>query len=219
MHEPRHSGGRYLRFAHALRYARSRRLHVLALSLLALAVMEAMWGSIGLVLPTARTGDVDVPFRRELPLAYAALAVSSLHGPMEGLEAVAAGSLQQMRALHLITAAVLSGVVVGVLEGRHGGVAVGVVAVRALVVWLGIAVLSGLCMGWALGWVLPLATVFPLSYFGSSADPQWWDWSRGAPGDTAANLMAVAAVLLVVVGLLSTPWRRRRRSPRRRGAV
>jgi hypothetical protein len=138
---------------------------------------------------------------------------------MGDLEAVAAGPLQRMRALHLTACATLSGVAIGVLEGRHGGAAAGVVAVRALAVWLGLAVLSGLCMGWALSWILPLATVFPLSYLSGSTEPQWWDWSRAAPGDPAANLMAVTAVVLVLVGLLSTPWRWRRRSLRRRYGV
>lgn len=78
-----------------------------------------------------------------------------------------------------------------------------IVYVRSLLLWFGLALVSVRLFGNQLGWIIPLASVFPLIWFG----PAWWDWTAAHPASLHSWTLAA---LSLCAGLGTTAASRRR---------
>lgn len=192
-------------YAHMVRYARVHQCVGLAIGLVILTVCDVAFGSQILTFPGHAKG---VPMRRELPIAFAALAASSLHSRMDDLECAAA-AVRAYERWHLLTVSVAATLLVGGTEWVVSGPDLAVVLSRALLIWLGLALISGRLFGRRLSWILPVSTIFPLTFLNQDevGRVRWWDWT-GQPM-SALGCWAIA-VLCVIAGLFAfflTPWR------------
>ncbi|MGW8726320.1 hypothetical protein ACWGNF_09905 [Streptomyces sp. NPDC055808] len=81
----------------------------------------------------------------------------------------------------------------------------GVVFVRSVLIWFGLALLSGRLLGQHLGWVIPLASAFALIWYPLN----WWDWTANSPGDLFSWAVAGISLAIGTAATATTPWRRR----------
>ncbi|MFV2097707.1 hypothetical protein ACFHW1_19865 [Micromonospora sp. LOL_014] len=88
---------------------------------------------------------------------------------------------------------------------------------RSWLAWTGLALLSGMWLGWRLAWTGPALVAVILFYWGTSRQGEyfWWEFTA-RPGDDLASLLLSAAILAIGLGAYAaTPWRRRLNSWRR----
>ncbi|MFB9513962.1 hypothetical protein [Streptomyces purpureus] len=88
----------------------------------------------------------------------------------------------------------------------------GLVFVRSVLIWLGLALLSIRLLGQQLGWVIPMASAFLLVWY----PLHWWDWTANPAGDPASWIVATVALAMGIAATAATPWRRRALLRRRR---
>jgi hypothetical protein len=173
-----------------------------------LAAVEALTGSWAVSLPAAH-GAVTVPFRRELPIATAALIAGSLNSAMRSLAETGARTLRRFELVHLLAVAVVGIVLTGITEWAMSSPSEAWLAIRALLIWAGLAVVSGRVLGWLMSWLLPVATVFPLIYYGqdSVGDDGWWNWTAKPAEYAPCWLLAATSVVVAAGAVALTPWR------------
>ncbi|MFE4516466.1 hypothetical protein ACFRMQ_20005 [Kitasatospora sp. NPDC056783] len=197
-------------------FARPRRAGRAALAAAGLAALQLWFGSLAMSLPGA-SGDSTLQLRMVLAAAWAALAVGSLHSGMGGWEAAGGPRVRRAEGVQLLACgAVAVGLAGGaelVVVGPSGAAAVG----RAVLIWWGLAVLSGRALGRQQAWVLPMASIFPLSYLGwdTSGAVYWWNWPWAAPGDRACWALAAGSLAVGAAAWWLTPWRLRALTRRR----
>ncbi|MEJ8641943.1 hypothetical protein WKI68_11640 [Streptomyces sp. MS1.HAVA.3] len=189
-------------------YLRVHQTRVLLIGFALAVIASAFFGAARLALPSA-AGIVDVPFRREIPVVYASLAIGSLHGQMNTFESMASRSLRSTEFRYLLLTASLAVLVAGLSEALFSSPLMALQAMRATLGWLGLAILSGRLWTWRLSWILPTVSIFPLVYYGHGPSGYvfWWDWTS-RPGDDPAS-WGVALGLLAIgsVARWLTPWR------------
>ncbi|MBO0652864.1 hypothetical protein J1792_08705 [Streptomyces triculaminicus] len=127
---------------------------------------------------------------------------------MNQLELAAGPILRTYERLHLSGVYLTTLVLVGSVEWFEVGPDPTITACRSLTIWFGLALLSGRIWGRWLSWILPAATLFPLTYLNvdTNGDARWWDWT-GQPA-SHAPCWGIAA-LSAFIGLASfflTPW-------------
>ncbi|MGW1198533.1 hypothetical protein ACWD4B_22240 [Streptomyces sp. NPDC002536] len=130
---------------------------------------------------------------------------------MHQLEEAASSVLRTYEKAHLVVLYLATILLVGVPELIINGLGMAVVLSRALIIWLGLALLSGRLFGRKLSWILPVATVFPLTYLNQDdlGRPRWWDWTGQTPSSSACWAIAAIGTLLGVMAFYLTPWRTR----------
>lgn len=211
------------RLADLLRYARVRHLPVILLGTGLLLAAQAFLGSLTMSFPSS-AGTITVPFRRELPLGYGALAAASLRSSLATLEAAAGRWFRRLERGHVVALLILCALSSGLVEWATAGPGEAGICVCSVVLWWGLAILSGRLFGWLLSWALPLASVFPLIYFAQDrlGHPRWWAWTGQQHVTPALLGMTAAAVALGIAAFACTAWRGRslvarasRLSPRR----
>lgn len=190
-------------------YARSHNLLGLAVGLLFLTGCDAAFGSQLLSFPFEHGGQTTgVPMRRELPIAFASLAAGSLHSKMRQLELAGATTLRSYESRHLMAVYTATTVLVGGTELIVNGAESSVLLIRALLIWLGLAVLSGRIFGRSLSWILPVATIFPLTYLGQdeTGRDRWWDWTGQSAFSVLCWSLAICSTIVGLAAFYLTPW-------------
>ncbi|MFI1205690.1 hypothetical protein ACH4VR_40785 [Streptomyces sp. NPDC020883] len=190
-------------------YARSHYAFALTIGLLVLTVCNIAFGSQALELPFQYGNPAaGIPMRRELPIAFAALAAGSLHSKMTQFEFTATRVLRQYETQHLLAVFVTTTLLVGGTELAIEGVGKAIVLTRALWIWLGLALLSGRLFGRLLSWILPVATIFPLTYLGQDelGRDRWWEWTSQPASSAACWSITVAVTVTGLAAFYLTPW-------------
>lgn len=178
----------------------------LALAVL-LGALSAWIGLLELPVPAAAAGGSTIPVWQLLGVAVGAAPVLALHSHARDLEArtdvhrrtehrYLAGLTAACFGAHLALAALT-------LPAANTGV-----LARALLGWLGVALVSGRVLGWRSGWVLPAVVMSVLSFWGpAGGGHSWWEFTAQPLHDVPSLLLAV---LLLATGLAAhalTPWR------------
>ncbi|MFD4394317.1 hypothetical protein [Kitasatospora sp. NPDC058478] len=192
-----------------IRFARAHHFRKLALAIFLLAVVNLLFGAVYLELPFAdRAADSPIPFRKEMPLAFASVAAVGLDSAMCSLELTGTLSLRRYEVVWVAGSFGLSTAVLA-LEELAMGPSEAVLAVRSMIIWGGFAVFSGRVFGWRLSWVLPLLTVFPLTYWeiDASGNRRWWDWAGQPASSWNCWVIAAMALLVIFTSIHFTPWR------------
>ncbi|MFF4960438.1 hypothetical protein [Streptomyces sp. NPDC001222] len=77
--------------------------------------------------------------------------------------------------------------------------------------------------GWRFSWILPLVTLFPLTYWQTDGLGRfrWWDWTDQPGASIPCWGIAIGSLLAGGVAITLTPWRVARlwRGLRRRAVV
>ncbi|MER7581236.1 hypothetical protein [Kitasatospora sp. NPDC097691] len=205
-----------------LQYARAHQLLALAIGLTLLTAISAFFGSQMLAIPGSGPGGmIGVPMRRELPIAFAALAAGSLNSRMGQFELAAGPNLRVYEIWHVLIAGSVSVALVGGTEFFASGAGLAIVLARACVIWFGLALLSGRIFGRKLSWIIPVATIFPLTYLGQDGEGQarWWDWTGQPPESIPCWAIAMVSTACGMAAFLLTPWHVRAFLPARNGHV
>jgi len=182
----------------------------LAIGFVIVTVINVLFGSKVLAIPTFGSGrPVGMPMRRELPIAYAAMAAGSLHSAMRDAELTACRKFVVWERIHTAVVCISSVLAVGAVEFVVSGTESSVVMTRATLVWLGLSLLSGRAFGRQLSWVLPVMSIFPLTYLqqDSQGHDRWWDWTGQPAGSFACVVISVGALWLGLMAIAATPWR------------
>ncbi|MBS2531660.1 hypothetical protein KGQ20_02625 [Catenulispora sp. NF23] len=188
--------------------------HILGIGV-ALAVMTAVDGFFGsrvLELPAMAGGGSGLPMRRMLPLGFAAVGAGGLHSGMEQFERVAGAAVRKYELWHALVMFATTVLLIGGVEMATSDSRRTVTAVRALIIWWGLALVSGAAFGRWLSWVFPLITIFPLTYLQQNGrgEDRWWDWAQQPPSTLPCWVLAAIAVVIGAGAFAWTPWRRQR---------
>ncbi|GAA1910962.1 hypothetical protein GCM10009716_21030 [Streptomyces sodiiphilus] len=109
-------------------------------------------------------------------------------------------------------------VLLGVCEALVRSPEAAAALIRAELIRLGLALTCARLLGRAQAWVLPLLTLFPLTYLGwdPAGTVRWWNWMWAPPQAPACWALAAASLAAAALAHLATPWRLRhlRRTPR-----
>ncbi|MFF5333639.1 hypothetical protein [Streptomyces sp. NPDC013181] len=173
-----------------------------------MAVLSAFFGGTRIAVPDFGNSDhsTGIPFRRELPLLSAVFLTAALGGDMATHEESGTSRAHGVRTGYLAGLTVIACGVSFVVEAVAVGSGGGAVYLRSVLIWFGLALVSVRIFGSQLGWVVPLASVFPLIWWG----PAWWDWTTTRSVDPFSWGLAALAVSLGLVATAITPWRLRR---------
>ncbi|MFE5584508.1 hypothetical protein [Kitasatospora sp. NPDC056531] len=137
-----------------------------------------------------------------------ALAAGSLHSRAQQMEDAASSALRKYETRHLLAVSVVTVLLVGGTQLAVKGTDLAIVASRAVLVWLGLALLSGRIFGRWLSWILPVATIFPLTYLGQDHTGQdyWWDWTGQQPSSIACWVIAALSMAAGLAAFYLTSW-------------
>ncbi|MFI1190392.1 hypothetical protein [Streptomyces californicus] len=189
------------------RYARVHRAVAILVGTGAVALLSAFFGGVQISLPSIGSGGVTtgVPFRRELPVLSAVFLVAALGGAMSTHEEMGASAMHRYRRNYCVALTLTVCVFSFAVEALAVDVEAGVVFVRSLLIWFGLALLSVQLLGIQLSWALPLASAFLLIWY----PQEWWDWTSNSFTDLFS--WAVTAMVLSVgtAATMATPWRRK----------
>jgi hypothetical protein len=158
-------------------------------------------------MPSIGSGGITtgVPFRQELPLLTAVFLAAALDGPMSAHDAMGASAMHRVRAAYCTALTLVACVFSFSTEALAVGPEAGVVFIRSLLIWLGLALLSVRLLGHQLGWIIPLASAFfPIWY-----PHNWWDWTKNPAADLFSWAAAAIALSVGVAATAATPWRRK----------
>lgn len=192
-------------------YVRGHHLTAIAGGIIGLSALSAAWGSVGVSLPSSDpVGAAPVQIWVYLPLPVAALVVGGLHSDMHVLEEICTDALPRAHLRHL-AAMTLFGIAClggGLLITGNPEVAAG--AVRNLLFWGGLGLISARLWRWSLSWILPLCALFPFDWFGlESSGPKSWAWPMLPPNELVSWVAAFVAVIVGLLAQSATPWRLR----------
>lgn len=142
------------------------------------------------------------------PIPFAAFAAGSLHSSMASLEQAATRRLIRAELLHTATSLLLAAVLLGTataITGSPGGAAE---AIRNLMLYAGLALVSGRVFGRASSWVLPVAGFIIVAFWGAdgAGHPHSWAWQFQVY-DNAMSWIAATSWLVAGVGALALPPR------------
>ncbi|UUU44158.1 hypothetical protein [Streptomyces sp. NBC_00162] len=190
-----------------LRYARVHRGIAILAATAAIALLSAFFGGTPIALPSIGSGGVTtgVPFRHELPLLSAVFLTAALDGAMSEHDEMGASAMHRFRLNYCIGLTLTACVLSFITEALAVSTEAGVVFIRSLLIWLGLALLSVRLLGHQLGWTIPLASAFFLIWYPHN----WWDWTSNSATDRFSWAVAVLALSLGVTATAATPWRRK----------
>ncbi|MEV8316225.1 hypothetical protein AB0Q95_18830 [Streptomyces sp. NPDC059900] len=190
-----------------LRYARVHRGTAVLLGTAVVALLSALFGGADIALPSIGSGGATtgVPYRQELPLLTAVFLSASLDGAMSAHDAMGAAAMHRLRAVYCTALTLTVCAFSFGTEALAGGPDEGIVFVRSVLIWLGLALVSTVVLGKQLGWAIPLASVLFLVWYPGN----WWDWTANPAADPFSWAAAAIALLLGVTATAATPWRRR----------
>ncbi|MFE4588762.1 hypothetical protein [Streptomyces laurentii] len=195
-----------------LRYARVHRAAGVLGGTLVVALLSAYAGGTRIGLPFGDGLTTGIPFRRDLPLLSAVFLTAAFGGEVAAHEEMGGPALHRLRGAYVGILVVTVCAFSFAVEALAVGPGLGVVFVRSLLIWFGLATLSVAAFGPRLGWALPLASAFPLVWFG----PAWWDWTVAPATDPYSWTVAALASAAGAAATAATPWRRRALLRRRR---
>lgn len=153
-----------------------------------------------------------MPYRQELPLLSAVFLTAALDGPMSAHDEMGAATMHRFRIVYFSALTLTSCAFSFCAEALALGPDPGVVFVRSVMIWLGIALLSVRVLGQQLGWVIPLVSAFFLIWYPLN----WWDWTADPADDVFSWTAAAIALTIGVAATAATPWRRKVIFPRRK---
>lgn len=190
-----------------LRYARVHRATAVLSGTAVVALLSALFGGANIALPSIGSGGVTtgVPYRQELPLLSAVFLSAALDGAMSAHDAMGASTMHRFRAAYCTALTFVICAFSFGAEALANGPGSGVVFVRSVLIWLGLALLSAHVVGQQLSWTLPLTSVLFLVWYPGS----WWDWTSNPPADPFSWIAAATALSLGVTATAATPWRRK----------
>jgi hypothetical protein len=190
-------------------YALSHHLPAVLIATVGLSGGAAAWGSMTISLPSGNEAGVgSVPLWVYLPIPIAAMVSGSIRSSMDQFEETAAGILARVKVVHAICGLVISVAILGGCMAASGPAGIAAAAVRNLIFWTGLALVSGRVFGWSLSWVLPTFAAFPFDWFGLEvAGPQSWAWPMQPASDSASWLATIVVLVTGVAFLIATPWR------------
>lgn len=189
-------------------YLEAHNLRGFVISISLVAASNALFGTAQLALPSA-WGVTDVPFRKEVPVIYAALAVGVLYSHMADFESLSTRTLSKSR-LRWLLLSILSTLVVAVsIEAAFYSIESSARVARSYLIWTGFSLVSGRLLGWRLSWVFPVLTVFPLVYYGHGpgGTVYWWDWTSRPAVDPASWSLVFLSAIVGGFAYWWTPWR------------
>ncbi|MFI0963291.1 hypothetical protein ACH4S8_18075 [Streptomyces sp. NPDC021080] len=172
------------------------------------AVASAVLGGYHVPLPTVRDGvSAGVPFRRELPMISGVFLAAVRTSSLAVFEDVAGPAYFRMRTNLTLATVAAACLLSFAAEGGAAGTSLGIVFVRSMLIWYGLALLSERVLGAGLAWIFPVASVFPLVWL---SEGDWWDWTAAPASDLTSWCLAGACLTLGVV--MTAVTRRRLRS-------
>jgi hypothetical protein len=192
------------------RYLRAHHWRGLAIAAVVLVADIALSVHTDVSAPAAsNSGYIMVPLALQVPLIIVCLVASSIDGKMANLEEAGSRALRRCQVWYLVGASCASALLVGGTAAVIAPLGTAVVLVRAVAIWTGMALLSGRVLRWSLAWVLPLASFFPLNYFGAdnAGHFYWWYWARQPAGQVPCALIAVGSLAVGACAVALTPWR------------
>lgn len=187
-------------------YLRCRRpLGVVAI-LVTSAVVAGAWGTLDVALPSVSgDGSISMPLWVLIPIPAGAAIAAGLATDMSDFEMAAPRTSRMLSICYLACTLLIAagfqaaGLFLGAAESAVAP------AIRNLVFWTGLALISGRLLGRRLAWVFPLAALFPFDWFGfdtTTNQPRWWALpilpSDGASWFAAAVTMLVGTVLALL---------------------
>lgn len=178
-----------------------------------LGTATASVGILEASVPTAsEEGASTLPLWRVLAMGVAVLPAIGLHSHLFRLEEVGTDiqrCVERRYTIGLALACASSYVLLASLSLQPSLLAV---VSRSLAGWLGIALISGRLLGWRLAWILPLAILFIMAYWGGTSTPGryvWWDFTARPYNDLASLLLTACLFGGGLIAYWATPWRRK----------
>ncbi|MEU4181018.1 hypothetical protein [Streptomyces sp. NPDC026589] len=168
-------------------------------------VLSAFFGGTNIAVPSIGSGGVTtgVPFRRELPLLSAVFLSAALSGTMAKHEEMGASAMHRLRLKYCISLMLAVCSFSFGIEAFAVGVEAGVVFVRSILIWFGLALLSVRLLGPQLSWPLPLASALVLIWY----PQEWWDWTANPATDLVSWTAAAVALAAGATASAATSWR------------
>ncbi|MCX5345834.1 hypothetical protein [Streptomyces atratus] len=204
-----------------LRYARVHRGGAILAGTAAVALLSAFFGGTPIALPSIGSGGLTtgVPYRQELPLLSAVFLTAALDGAMSAHDEIGASTMHRFRGAYCTALTLTACAFSFGAEALAVGPESGVVFVRSVLLWLGLALLSVRLLGQQLGWAIPLASALFVIWYPLN----WWDWTANPATDLFSWAVAAVALTIGVAATAATPWRRkvflRRRNPPARATI
>ncbi|MFF4413294.1 hypothetical protein ACFYY8_12250 [Streptosporangium sp. NPDC001559] len=167
---------------------------------LAATVVAAWAGAHTLVIPSASSqGWTEMASSVATPLPFAFLIGGGLHSAMASLEQTAGSRLIRAEIEHIAGAILFAGLLLGSATSVTGSAVGAVEAVRNLLLYAGLALVSGRVFGRALSWILPLADFVVLDFWGMvGPHPAWWAWQYQAYDHAVAWIASVGSLTIGV---------------------
>ncbi|ROV67036.1 hypothetical protein D3105_18885 [Streptomyces globisporus] len=189
------------------RYARVHRATAILTGTAVVVVLSALFGGSNIALPSIGSGGLTtgVPFRRELPLLSAVFLSAALGSAMAKHEEMGGSAMHRYRLRYCVGLMLTVCVVSFGVEGLAVGVEAGVVFVRSILIWFGLALLSIRMFGPQLSWPLPLASALVLIWY----PQEWWDWTANSATDLVSWAAAAVALAVGATASAATSWRTR----------
>lgn len=202
-----------------LRWIRAHQLGGMGLGLLALGVFNAVFGAHALTFPFVRVSGTSSPMRHELPAAFAALVVGGMNSRMQTFEETATAVVRRWEVRQLVVASLMALMVVGGTETAASGLGSGVVAARSFALWEGLALISGAVFKRQLAWIVPLASIFPITYMYQDdfGRPYWWVWTHQSATYIPSWVLMLSSLAVGLAATFTTSWHWRRALLRVRG--
>ncbi|MCS0602514.1 hypothetical protein NX794_15025 [Streptomyces sp. LP11] len=192
-----------------IRYLRAHRFRGVVVGWAVVIACDVAFGSARLVFPFSSGGSSETPLRHEIPLALAVIAVGGLGSAMDSLEEAAAQGFRRVEISYPVAAVSGSAVLLVAAEALVSSANTLLLLLRGLLIWAGLALLSGRAWGWRFSWILPLVTLFPLTYWQTDGQGRlrWWDWTDQPGHSIPCWSLAMASLLVGGAAMALTPWR------------
>jgi hypothetical protein len=190
-----------------VRYARAHHALAILTGTAVVALASALLGGFPVALPSIGSGGVTtgIPFRREMPLLSAVFLTAALGGPMAAHDEAGAVRMHRCRTLYCTALTLTACAFSFGAEATAVGPESGVVFVRSLLVWFGLALVSVKLLGRQLGWAVPLGAAFLVIWYPET----WWDWTAAPGTDVFSWGLAATAQLAGIGAIAATDWRRK----------
>jgi hypothetical protein len=187
-------------------YARAHRLHLVIFALISIPLAELLLGSFNLVVPGARS---SVTFRSIAPTVVVSLIIGNCQTPLSEWEDAASQTARAVYESYLAATLLVGAATTLASQLILNDHATAVIVARCYLMSAALALVSARLLGWRKGWVLPLASLFPLLEFklDSTGRDRWWDWSGQPPGAVSCWVLVVASLLTATLAVLLTPHR------------
>jgi hypothetical protein len=130
------------------RYLQAHRFRGIVVGWAVVIACDVAFGSARLDFPFSGSGSSATPLRHEVPLALAVLAVGGLGSAMDSLEEAAARGFRRVEISFLVGAVSVAAALLVAAEAFVSPVETVLLLLRGLLIWAGLALLSGRVWGW-----------------------------------------------------------------------